>query len=692
MDIVSPYPLWYFIFCFLLGGTYAFVLYRKDKKLSEFPTWVIWLLAFFRLASVSIICILLLSPLVKYFSRTVEKPIVIIATDNSASMMMNNDTTSSASSLNSSISSLKAGLEQNYEVASFLFDEQNEEQDSAAEFNGSISNFQHLFSSLNDRFVNRNVGGLVIISDGIYNQGSNPLYLSDQLPYPIYTVATGDTTSFTDAKVTQIRNNEIAFLGNSFPLEFDLKILEAKDVEVNYRVLKSGKVVFSDNFLATSDDYLKTIQVNLEAKNVGVQKYTVEVLAMENEPNLLNNQMDFYIDVLDGRQKIALIGLSPHPDLASLKRSIEKNKNYELNTSLLEDFEKIADYDLILLHNSTSTKPIVNGGLKRIAKSDVPLLMIGDGWVNLETQLGLSTVNGRGRTQQNETYPLINNNFSLFTISEKLQKQLSRFPPLNGYAANIDKEQANTTLFYQKIGSVGTRFPLLVFYEKEGRKIGKWFADGVWKWAMNDYVENQNHENFNELIGKIVQYLAIKSDRSNFRVNTSNEYFENEEIVFDAQLFNQSYELVNSEEVEIELIDENEKQYEFNFNRNQNAYQLSIASLPASRYEYVATTSLQGITYREKGTFTVKELQLEQLETVANHNMLFQLSSRTGGKLVYPNDILQITDFIGSRNDINSISYVNEEVEDLINIRWIFFLIAGLLILEWFLRKRGGAY
>ena len=692
MDLVSPYPAWYYIFCILLGAIYAFVLYRKDKKLSEFSTFLIGLLGFFRLISVSIICVLLLSPLVKYFSRTVEKPIVIIATDNSASMKMNADSAAYQLKLNASISNLTSSLKKQFDVSSFLFDETSIEKDSAAEFNGSITNFQNLFSSLEDRFVNRNVVGLVMISDGIYNQGSNPLYLAEQLPYPIYSVATGDTNTVKDAKVAQVRNNKIAFLGNSFPLEYDLKVLQAKGENVETRVIKNGKVVFSERFEVKSDETLKSIQTKLEAENVGVQKYSVEVLAMDKERNLLNNKMDFYIDVLDGRQKISLVAVAPHPDLASIKRSIEENKNYELNTSLLSEFKNPKETDLIILHSSNATDQPINGVLREVVESDVPLLIIGDGWDNLGAQFGISASNSKNRKQQNETYPLLNENFNLFTISDNLSNQLNRFPPLNGYATNVDKKHVNTSLFFQKIGKVETKFPLFAFYEKEGRKLARLFADGTWKWAMNDFVENKSHENFNELIGKIIQYLAIKSDRSNFRVNTSNEYFENEEIVFNAQVFNQSYELVNDEDVNIILVDENKKQYEFSFNRNQKAYQLSIASLPPSRYDYSATTSLQGLNYRETGTFTVKELQLEQIESVANHNLLFQLSERTGGELFYPKNIQDINALLASRDDINSISYVNEEVEDLINIRWIFFVIAGLFIVEWFIRKRSGAY
>ncbi len=52
----------------------------------------------------------------------------------------------------------------------------------------------------------------------------------------------------------------------------------------------------------------------------------------------------------------------------------------------------------------------------------------------------------------------------------------------------------------------------------------------------------------------------------------------------------------------------------------------------------------------------------------------------------------QLNKNILAREDISSISYLNEEVEEIINLRWIFYILIGLLSIEWLIRKRGGAY
>ena len=41
-----------------------------------------------------------------------------------------------------------------------------------------------------------------------------------------------------------------------------------------------------------------------------------------------NNRQDVYVEVIDGKEKILLLALAPHPDVKALKSIIEKNENY----------------------------------------------------------------------------------------------------------------------------------------------------------------------------------------------------------------------------------------------------------------------------------------------------------------------------------------------------------------------------
>ena len=93
--------------------------------------------------------------------------------------------------------------------------------------NGLKTNYSKVINELESRFSNRNIAALIIATDGLYNNGSNPLY-AHLNNYPIYPIALGDTTIKTEIKVLKVKQNEIAFLGNTFPLEISLAMQEAK--------------------------------------------------------------------------------------------------------------------------------------------------------------------------------------------------------------------------------------------------------------------------------------------------------------------------------------------------------------------------------------------------------------------------------------------------------------------------------
>jgi hypothetical protein len=691
VNIVSSYPLWYFGFCVLLGGLLAFLLYRNDKKLTEFSKLTKGVLFGLRFLCVTALATMLLSPLIKYFSKTVEKPIIVIAQDNSASMLMASDSTFVRQQLQEQIAAFQQKLGANFKIDNYVFDEAigNETKPN---FSGRITDFDVLFEDLEQKYVNRNVGALLLVTDGIYNQGNSPVYSIQNLEFPVFTVGVGDTNRYVDIKLKNLRNNKLAFLGNEFPVQVDIKTQKVTVNSVKLSVLRNGKTITTKTLIGLKANDVSTQYLTLKANAVGKQQYTIIVQSIEGERNTSNNSLNFYIDVLDGRQKVLLLGMAPHPDLGALKSAIAANENYELTTSIYSDFKKsFKEYDLVMLHQSSNSKLVpIDQNLKKLLGTSIPVLLFGGGWKNVELLQGISGKSS-GRRIVNEVQAEINEGFSLFTIDDDLRK-LTKFPPVTTEASQTVKPNGNNTLLTQKIGNVKTAYPLLTFFEKQNRKIGRFSGEGLWKWRIANYQEFGNHQVFNRFVSKIVQYMAVKSDRSFFRVSSVDEIYENEALNFSAQLFNPSYELVNDPEVSLEVKNEDGKVFNFAMNRLGETYQLNIPSLLPGNYNYVASATYQGKLVTEKGIFRIKELQLEASNTEADHQLLFQLAKRTNGEMVDASNVLSIVEKINAREDISSVSYMNEEVEDIINLKWIFFVLLALLSIEWFIRKRGGAY
>ena len=83
---------------------------------------------------------------------------------------------------------------------------------------------------------------------------------------------------------------------------------------------------------------------------------------------------------------------------------------------------------------------------------------------------------------------------------------------------------------------------------------------------------------------------------------------------------------------------------------------------------------------------------LEANKTVANHQLMQNIAEKYGAKMYYPNQINNLTKVITANDNITSVIYEENDLKELINLKWIFFILIILLSLEWFLRKRNGAY
>ncbi|HNW54801.1 MAG TPA: hypothetical protein PKN21_11060, partial [Bacteroidales bacterium] len=219
-SLITSYPSWFLLVCLLAGGAFASLLYFRERN-SDFGKGKVRLLAVLRGLSVTLIAFLLLSPLVKKTSRLSERPIVLLALDNSSSITQGRDSAYYKNEFAVNFRKLAEKLSGKFDVRTFTFGEKVTDGLTPS-FTENQTNMEALFREVRDRFSNRNLAAMVLAGDGIYNQGTDPLYASDNAPYSIYTVALGDTSQHKDILISRVNYNRIAFLGNDFPVEITI--------------------------------------------------------------------------------------------------------------------------------------------------------------------------------------------------------------------------------------------------------------------------------------------------------------------------------------------------------------------------------------------------------------------------------------------------------------------------------------
>lgn len=687
--------------CLLLAGAYAFALYFREKK-NEFPRYLKILLGITRFIAVFFISFLLLSPFIRSISKEKEKPLIIIAVDNSGSILLNQDSSAFKSSFPSAADRLADKLSAIGEVRKYFFGNEVKQVSQSGKFEDQISfndketDMSGLFSEINDLYANLNVGAVILASDGIYNTGANPVYTARQCPYPLYTVALGDTSTRMDMILSKVSFNRMVFLNNKFPVEVVLRANDAAGSKTRISISQGDNLLISQDVMVENNDFTRSYPFVIEAKKSGLQKFLVTVAPVDGELSTVNNRKEIFVEVLDARSKILLISGAPHPDISALNQAITANLNYEVEEILLGDFSgKVEEYSMVILHQLPSVDFPADALLKGIRDKQVPALFI------LGTQSDYARfsqwnpglkITTSSKTVFEETVPWINPGFTSFSLTENTLAWLSDLPPLISPLGEYQVSNAARILLKQRIGSVESTRPMIFFNETLDGRSGVITGEGIWKWRLYNYARTKDHAAFNELVNKIIQYLSLKEQKKNFRVYHASSFRETERVVFDAEVYNESYELINDPEVEIVITNEDERQFPYIFNKSGNAYHLDAGIFPPGNYSWKAEARAGAITYTSSGQFSVTSIDLEALNTVADHALLYQLSEENGGKMFFPSDLDNLAQDILSRDDIRPVSYTRKTYKDLLNSGWLLALILGLFTLEWFFRKRAGGY
>jgi hypothetical protein len=696
-NITFQYPSWYFIFCVLAGLVYALTLYFRDRTFKENANWLNWLLGAARFLAVTSIATLLLSPLLKSVISETKKPVVILAQDVSESVGVTMDSVQ-RQVYSTEFNKMRDDLSQKYEVKNYSFGSDVREGVDF-EFNDKVSNVSEMLSSLYDLYSNQNLGAVVLATDGIYNEGSNPIYASTKLTTPIYTVALGDTTSQKDIVLKRVFHNKIAYLGDKFSIQTDISAInctaQATSLTVSKIIGGKSQRIQQIPITINKNDFFTTKEIVIDADNAGVQRYRISVNSVQGEITTKNNSKDIFVDVLDARQKILLLANSPHPDVSAIKQSIQSNKNYQVTTDYITGFKgNLASYDFVILHQLPSTKYDISSIINQLNERKTPRLFI------VGTQTALPTLNkyqnllnisGNNR-QSNEVQATIDPAFSLFTLDDNVRNNLRNFAPLTVPFGEFKMGGEGSVLLKQRIGKVDTDYPLLIIGDDRGTKTGVLSGEGLWKWRLFDYLQYQNHDITEEVIAKTVQYLTLKEDKRKFRVNLAKNIFnENEAIYFDAELYNSNYELINEPDASLTIKDGEGRDYNFTFNKSGSSYKLNVGILPVGNYNFTGKTFNNGESLTYNGQFSVQPVQLEAFQTRADHGALRILSEEYGGALYYPNQLAELGAALTAK-DFKPILYQTNKTRSVINLKWIFFALLALLTFEWFMRRYHGGY
>jgi hypothetical protein len=552
----------------LLSAIVAFALsfYQYLFKAGK-RTKTVFFLAFLRFVTFFSIFVLLINPVITSRSYEILKTPLPVLVDNSQSIAeLGQDSITKV--LLEKIQSSKS-LQDKFDVQLFTFDE-GFETGSAPDFKGKQTHIDQAAQNLKQLYRNRNYP-VVLLTDGNQTLGNDYIYSFNQNT-TVYPVVLGDTTVYTDLKISHLNVNRYALLKNKFPVEIFLQYNGDKPLKAVFSITKGNTVVHKENVQFNAGTKAKAVTVLLTADKVGVQTYKAVISSAEQERNTYNNSKNFAVEVIDQRTEVALVSAITHPDLGAIKRSVESNRQRKVTLLKPSELKAIDDYNVLILYQpDASFRQLLE--LNKNAGLSTWIITGNSTDFNLLNQYQ-QQLKFRMSAQREDYLADFNSQFNLFALDNIGFEQ---FPPLEHPFGTITAVQNMATLLQARIRNVKTENPLFAFSETNGKRNAFLLGEGIWKWRMENYIGKKSFDEFDVFIDKTIQFLATNSKRKSLVVNHENFYNSGEVISITAQSFNKNYEFNEDARLTIQLknkADNSVKTYDFL--KGTNEYKVNL--------------------------------------------------------------------------------------------------------------------
>ena len=677
----------------LIGLCFATLLYISNKK-QHYSRLLNTILFIIRSLSISLIVLLFFNPYIKVNNKVTEPSTIIIAQDNSNSLILNKDSVFYKKDYPLVLDTLVNNLNKKHSIDKYLFGNEVKDFDTI-DYQDYYTDIHEVLKIIKKDYYKKNVGAVILLSDGISNKSYSPEQDIESFPFPIYTVTLGDTTNYPDLYIKDVFYNKSVPTETTIPIRLVANANNCRNKTMNIKLLVDNEIIEEVEIPVNTNHFSNTIDFNIDSSEEGAKQIDIHIEEIEDELTTKNNSKRLFINVVDKQYKVLFYAKSPHPDLGSIKNILADNFDIKIIFSN-EQLPDLKEYDIIFLHQipylGMSNFEELNHALKE--NKDLPIFYIVGENTDIESFnkiQNLIEIN-RGAVNSNlDIKPYLNNTFGLFNIDNEIVNEINKFPPLSLPHLEFSYKNNHDILLQANINDISTSNPVLSFSSDE-RKNAFLFGTNIWKWKLYDYYNNKSYDNFEEIFTKSVKYLLTEKDKE-LIINHKESYLNNEPIIFTADLRNPSQELTNESDLRINISNKNTKKvYEYYFSKKDKSYYLNISTLPKGIYNFTAEAQYGNIIYSEKGSFTVDDVGAEAQDLVANSQRMQLLSSLTGGKNFYVNELDKLTEAIDNDERITSIMREETDYKDLINMKSLFFVILSLVSIEWILRKIFGTY
>jgi len=697
-----------------VGAAIAF--YRFT--LPPLPAHLRIILASLRALSLVLLLLILFEPIFRLVHRTEQLPTIAVLIDNSRSMTISDSLGERNDRVKKVVEGNYLGLGSSdinvkyYYFAADLKPAAHRVSDSLS-FDGDATDIANTLSELKEQLQRENIQAAVIISDGNYTTGKNPLYEAEGCGIPFFSIGVGDTTEQKDVLISKVATNDLAHVETRVPVDVTIKAsgYNGENVEVS---ITEGTVVLDHAVLPLLGGIREyPFRFYIEPKEEGMKKITVRVSHLPGEVTEKNNSRSFFVRVLRSKLRLLLVAGAPNADVSAVRQSLLEDRNFTVNARIQKSASEFYDgaitrdildsADCIVMVNFptiTTSSTVVTQLQETIERLKKPILFINGKNTDYEKLRAFAVVLPFTWISVNVGELLVSSSVvdrqkmhPLVTLENEIAPDAwQQLPPIYKCQTIFRAKPETDVLAAIKLQTTVLNEPLVLVCNMNSQKSFAVTGQGVWRWRLLAQSGSQTKNFLSLLLSNTIRWLTTQDEGKNVQIVPIKESFTTAEAVeFIGQVYDEQLKPVENADCTVE-IKRGSESFTIVLNPIGNGrYEGSLNGIGEGEYSYTAAAAFSGKSFRtDKGKFSVGQTNVEFLETRMNKPLLEQLAYRTGGKYYDLTMAGQVgNDFANGLKLVSKEIVYTSEIE-LWNWKYLGTVVIILLGMEWFLRKRNG--
>ena len=692
-SIKSEYGIVFAIAAVIIAAIASYFYYRGSTA----PGKLKWLLSSLRFLSMLFLLLLFMSPVLSLLDKSDIKPQNRFLIDYSKSIAVG-DTEEIKKQI------ALAGNESDSRYFLFsdgIISEVKQSELVNINFDSANSNRTNLSKTLRDLKENlpgQNISSVTVLSDGIFNDGGNPVQSGLAIGAPVNFLLAGDTMIRKDISITKVFYNKTAFIESSVPISAEVKANDFTGT-VRVKLFEDGRLADTRELNVNAGQTTYNVDFTVSSTEQKTTLYRIEADSIDGEATFMNNFKEVFIKYVDNRFKILVLAGSPSADLAFVREQMKRIKNFEAEFRTQkapgEYYEgampTISGFDAVFLlgyPTAVSEDRILNEINKAVEKTNMPLIYFASGNTDLnklkiiENNLPF-TFASTSQGEEETSLSVVAGTASEFFRDQKIVSDVNGLPNVFKNMSAINAKPNAQTLIVTNKGSS----PALIVSRSSDRSSAAFLPFGIYKWRLGNNVTTAE-DVLGYLLANIVSSVARKDEGRKFAIETTSPvYSKDEDVIFNASIT--GFEIRGGEQIKLNV---SGPSYQSSFNMTKTSskdFQIALRMPADGTYSFEAALNSEGKDIEiVTGKFLVGNNNFEYLETQPDPMLLNEVASATGGRKLNGLSESEIQNVYEESGRNRSKEILSSKSFDLnINPYYLGFIIL-FLSLEWFLRKR----